>query len=192
MEEVKISFIVGSTINEAVEQMKRFSKIHGCVCYGDFNGIKITSNDTLDEAYIKITGNTEKECEELKKRKEEEYERKLAEHKASIPQKTKEYIKKARGLVLDEELDNWDKIVPIRLNDLYCGKELEQVLDICKIMRDESFTDDEKLHKAYDLFMNAGNSGMLANLTSKMISVFCPNGKEIADAVMNFKFENNK
>ena len=101
-------------------------------------------------------------------------------------------VAEARGLVLDNELDYWDKIVPIRLGDLYHGMELEQTLDICRIMRDETLSYDERLRKAYDLFMESGHSGMSAGLTASMIRRFCPDGADVADAVLDFRFEEHK
>jgi hypothetical protein len=52
-----------------------------------------------------------------------------------------------------------------------------------------SFVDYERLHKAYKLFMDSGHSGCYAHLTANMIKRFCPDGADVADAVMNFRFD---
>lgn len=158
-------------------------------CFCEFNGKQLLSTDTIDEAYEKVVGKTKAEFDKEQEEWHNNYERELAEHKAKIPQLTEEYRKKARGLILDEALYFWDKIVPIRLDDIYRGIELQHTLDLCAIMRDESLTYDERLKKAYKCFMDEGHSGMSANLVASMLRKFCSNGEDLADAVMNFRFD---
>lgn len=185
----KIGICAGSTIDEALQKLKKEQSDCDEVCYCCFNGNTLYSTDTLDEAYVKVTGKTKSEHDEELRKRHEEYERQEAEHKAKIPEMAKEYISRARGLVKEEKLDYWDNIVPIRLGDIYHGMELEQTLNACKIMRDESLTYDERLHKAYKAFMDCGHSGYSAGLTASMYRHFVPDGDDLADAVMNFRFD---
>ena len=67
--------------------------------------------------------------------------------------------------------------------------ELDCTLDLCKIMRDESISYDKRLREAYKTFMDQGHSGMSAGLVASMLRTFCPDGEDLADAVMNFRFE---
>jgi hypothetical protein len=67
--------------------------------------------------------------------------------------------------------------------------ELGCTLDLCRIMRDESISYDKRIRKAYKAFMDQGHSGMSASLVAHMLEVFCPNGYDLADAVMNFRYE---
>ena len=156
------------------------------------NGKEIYSTDTVDEAYMKVLGKTKAEYEESYRKWKEGYDQAQREHQARIPQLTEKYRNEARGLVLDSELEYWDKIVPIRLGDLYHGMELQNVLDCCKIMRDESLVYAARLEKAYDVFMAEGHSGMSASLTMAMLRRFCPHGNELADACREFRFEKSK
>ena len=185
---IKVEFYAGCEISTAMDLLYKEADETHQICKGEFNGVTLLSTDSIDEAYIKVTGKTKTDFIKTSQQKIYEYERKEAEHKAKIPVLTEEYRQKARGLVLDEELDYWDKIVPIRLSDIYHGMELGQTLDICAIMRDEKLTYDEQLQKAYKLFMDSGHSGCSAHLTANMIKCFCPNGADIADAVINFRF----
>lgn len=184
----KIEIYTG-TIYDAMQRLYNEEKTANETCYCEFNGKQLYYTDTMDEAYMKIVGMTKAEFDKKEEEWHKNYERELAEHKAKIPQLTEEYRKKARGLVLDGTLDFWDKIVPIRLDDLYRGMELQNTLDICSIMRDDSLTYDERLRKAYKCFMDEGHSGMSASLTASMIKKFCPDGADVADAVMNFRFD---
>ena len=185
----EVEFYGGQNIDNAMSMLyKEADKTHE-VCFGTFNCQTLLSTDSIDETYVKVTGMTKAEQEKYMQDKRDEYERKEAEYKAKIPELIEEYKQKARGLVLNSELDYWDKIVPIRLGDLYHGMELEQTLEICAIMRDEKLTYDERLHKAYKLFMDSGHSGCSAHLTANMIKRFCPNGADVADAVLNFRFD---
>ena len=174
----EIEFYAGETIENAWKTLLRESADCGETCFGMFNDKQILSTDTLDEAYKKVTGLTKSEFDDKRKRECEEYKRKKEEHIASIPEKTKEYCAAARGVIIEEQYDYWDKIVPIRLRDLYHGMELGATLEICRIMRDESVSLEERIEKAKEAFDNQGHSGMSAGLVLSMIKVFCPDGTE--------------
>lgn len=184
----KIEFYAGMDITDAWKLLLKESAECEDTCCGSFNDKEIYSTDTLDEAYVKVIGVTKAELKKEQKARRDEYERMEAEHKADIPNLIPFYCEKARGLILEDRYEKWDEIVPVRLGDLYHGMELDCTLDLCKIMRDESLSYDERLRKAYDAFMNQGHSGMSAGLVASMLRVFCPDGEDLADAVMNFKF----
>lgn len=185
----KIEFYAGSTIDNAWKTLLKESADCGDTCFGMFNDKEIRSTDTLDEAYVKVLGQTKAEFDEEQEKEREEYRRKREEHMNNIPKLTEEYCEKARGVILEDQYEYWDNIVPVRLRDLYHGMELDATLDLCKIMRDESLDYDERLRKAYDEFMNQGHSGMSGSLVANMLSIFCPNGHDLADAVRNFRYE---
>ena len=185
----EIDFYPGESIDIAWKKLLKESAECEDTCFGKFNGHEILSTDTLDEAYMKIMGKTKGQYDKEVQDWRNEYERKEKEHKDNIPNLTKEYREKARGIILEDQYEYWDKIVPIRLDDLYHGMELDNTLDLCKIMRDESLGYDERIRKAYDAFRDQRHSGMSAGLVAKMLRVFCPDGDELADAVMSFKFE---
>lgn len=188
----KIDLFPGANLDKAIEILKMEAEQASEPCFGKFNDKILYSTDTIDEAYMKVIGKTKAEFEDEQRKWIEEYDRAEREHRAIIPQLTEKYRNEARGLVRKEQLEYWDKIVPIRLGDLYHGMELQQVLDCCKIMRDESLVLAERLEKAYDVFMAAGHSGMSANLTMAMLARFCPHGAELAEACREFRFERNK
>lgn len=185
----EIEFYAGDTIDTAWKKLLRESADCGDTCFGMFNDKEIRSTDTLDEAYVKVLGKTKAEFDDAVKKEREEYERKKKEHEDNIPNLVPEYCEKARGVILEDQYEFWDKIVPIRLRDLYRGMELDATLDLCKIMRDESVGYDERIRKAYDTFMGQGHSGMSASLVASMLKAFCPDGEDLADAVMTFRYE---
>ena len=185
----KIEFYPGESIDSAWKKLLRESAECEDTCFGMFNDKEIRSTDTLDEVYVKISGKTKAEFEDMVRKEQDEYERKKKEHEDNIPNLVPEYCEKARGVILESQYEFWDKIVPIRLRDLYRGMELDATLDLCKIMRDESVGYDERIRKAYDTFMGQGHSGMSASIVASMLRAFCPDGNDLADAVMSFKFE---
>jgi hypothetical protein len=184
----EIEFLPGDSIDTAWKELLKASAECGDTCFGEFNGKEIRSTDTLDEAYMKILGMTKSEYEKEMQDWRNDYERQEKEHKDNIPNLIPIYREKARGVILEDQYEYWDKIVPIRLDDLYHGMELDATLDLCKIMRDESMSYDERLKKAYDTFMDQGHSGMSAGLVASMLRTFCPDGHDLADAVMNFRY----
>lgn len=185
----EIEFYAGDNIDNAWKMLLRESANCGDTCFGLFNGKEIRSTDTLDEAYMKIMGETKEQYDKEMQDWQNDYKRKEKEYKDRIPSLIPGYCERARGVILEDQYDYWDKIVPIRLGDLYHGMELDATLDLCKIMRDESLSYDERLRKAYDEFMNQGHSGMSASLVASMLRTFCPNGEDLANAVINFVYD---
>ena len=185
----EVEFYPGQDINDAWKSLLRESMNTGEVCYGKFNDKEIRSTDSLDDAYKKIMGKTKAEFDKEMQDWRDDYKRQEEEHKANIPGLVPSYCDRARGVILEDQYEHWDKIVPIRLGDLYHGMELDCTLDLCKIMRDESMPYDKRLRKAYDTFMGQGHSGMSASLVASMLRAFCPDGNDLADAVMDFRFE---
>ena len=186
----KIEFWAGEDIDNAWKRLLKESAECEDTCFGVFNGKEIRSTDTLDDAYMKIMGKTKAEYDKEMREWHDEYERKEKEHKDKIPSLTKSYCEKARGVILEDQYEEWDRIVPIRLGDLYHGMELDCTLDLCGIMCDDTVPYDDRLRKAYSVFMDQGHSGMSASLVAAMLRRFCPYGTDLADAVMNFRFKN--
>lgn len=188
----EIEFYAGDNIDTSMARLYQMEKKFGETCFGKFNGHELLSTDSIDDAYQKVLGRTKAEFDKELKEEREEYERELSEHNARIPELSEKYRKEARGVILEDEYEYWDKIVPVRLKDLYRGMELENTLELCRIMRKEELPYDDRLRAAYDFFMASGHSGMSASLVASMLRRFCPNGNDLADAVMSYKFEKSQ
>lgn len=180
MEQLVI-FCLGDTVTDAWKKLLTSSADCGKTCYGVFNSKVLYSTDTLDQAYEKVTGLTKSEFDAKQKAKKEEYMRKDEERRASMPEKIEKYKKDARGVILESQYQLWDEIVPIRLDDLYHGMELDATLDICKIMREESVCLEDRVEMAKKAFDNQGHSGMSASLVLGMIKQFCPHGIKVVE-----------
>lgn len=154
------------------------------VVFAKFNGAEILHTDTLDEMFVKVTGKTLAEHEAASKAWEEEYDRKEREHKAKIPELTEKYKKEARGIIPEDKLELWDKIVPIRLGDIYQGMELNEWLKMVKVLNEDS-SKEERFEKAEAIFNAAGHSGTSASLVLSGLCEFHPDGKEFADMIIN-------
>ena len=181
----KIDKYIGTELDQVLLNLKIESKSCNEDCYIDFNGKEVYSTDTLDEAYIKVCG-----CSygEHKKRVQEwlyQREREAEEFKSKIPEFTEHYRNEARGVILEEDLEYWDKIVPIRLGDLYRGYELRCTLDIVRIMKRVSTPLGDRLNDAKCEFERQNHSGMSAGLMFSMLSRFCPNGEELVNSLRN-------
>ena len=160
-------------ITSAIEKLKPF-KESGELVYGEFNGKKLYSDiDDLNSAYLKITGKTKEECDELDRVWQEEYQAEKKKHEDSIPELTKHWIEKG-NIILDEKYrDEWAKCVPIRLDDLYRGMELGATLDIVLELNNNC-----TLEKAKEIIDNQGHSGMSYSLVCLMVKSFCERGNE--------------
>lgn len=191
MKKVKI---YGGTIDSCLKELRKMAAAEksGEVLKADFNDKYLLSTDTDDDAYQRLLGMTKAEHEEKMRKWREEREAAQKAYEARVPELTERYRKEARGIIIESELEYWDKIVPIRLGDLYRGMELQQVLDCAKVMRDETLSREDRLRKAYRIFNDAGHSGMSAALTMAMLRRFSPDGNELADACKEFRYSKSK
>lgn len=176
----KIEFYAGQGLDNAYQDLQI-----NAPCCGEFNGKVLYSTDTIDEIYAKVLGVSKLEHEEYLHKEHEEYERKKAEFKAKIPQLTDEYRKRARGIIPVEHLEYWDKIVPIRLNDLYRGMELDCWLELIAALNDNTKDELEKLESCRAMFSKQGHSGMSAGLVFSGLKYFHPLGEMLVTYIQN-------
>ena len=171
----KIELYAGIRIDKAFEKMQKENP-----CWTEFNGKVITSEETIDQLYVKITGVTKAESDKRQKECFDETKRKDEEHKANIPKLTEEYIQKGKELLAEEYHELWEKVVPIRLDDLYKGFELQATLDIISVLNKSENLDDVFV-EAKEVIVNQGHSGMSWSLMMSMLSSFHKNGKEFVN-----------
>lgn len=173
----EVDFYFGN-LEKAVEELEKH-KNKGELVFIEFNGVKLFSDvDDLDSAFVKVTGKTKSEFDELERIRREEYENEERKHKESIPQLTIEWIEKGKS-ILDEKYHYlWIKCVPIRLKDLYKGMELEMCLDIVKRLNEGCSLDESK-----EIVESQGHSGMSFGLICSMVKSFCDRGTEFVEYV---------
>lgn len=176
--EIRIN-IYGGTIDDAVDKLQKSAKDFRDVLYRysatdkniittmEFNGAILTSDDSLDEAYVKVTGKTKAEIDEEDRRWREEYQRKEREWKESIPSRVQPYCDMARDVIREDKYEYWDKIVPIRLGDIYHGMELGCTLDILR-----EWNKSASYKKCHEIILSQGHSGMSHGLVVAMIREF--------------------
>lgn len=176
----RIEFYAGQNLDAAYQDLQK-----NAPCYGEFNGKTLCSTDSLDDIYIKATGKTKQEHDEYVRQEHEKYEKREAEFKARIPKLTDEYMKRARGIIPQEHLEYWDKIVPIRLGDLYHGMELGCWFDLIAVLNDENKSKEDRLKECLQMFINQGHSGMSAGLVFSGLCKFHPIGRELVEYIKN-------
>ncbi|QSF43400.1 hypothetical protein [Paenibacillus tianjinensis] len=173
---LKIGFFLGNTIEDAVHELLTYKK-KGILACGKFNGTTLYSDTvTMDGAYKEIIGKTKAEFDESQQKWREEYEKREVEFKESIPSLVEEWMAKGREVLDESRWDYWDKIVPIRLGDLYHGMELGCCLKIVKILNENGSLEDAKKE-----IESQGHSGMSFGLVRAMVKEFCDRGNELSD-----------
>lgn len=168
---IEVEFCPGITIKEAVEELKERAKDGNAYC-GRFNVWAFTSDMSVDDAYMMAMGKTYSQHQKEQEEWREEYDRRKEEHKAKIPELTKEWIKEGHKVLSEDKWQMWDECVPIRLSDLYEGMELGQCLDIIRTIKEKSIAD------GIEVMRNQGHSGMSWGLMKSMIKAFCDCGNE--------------
>ncbi|GAA4880063.1 hypothetical protein GCM10023310_70310 [Paenibacillus vulneris] len=170
---LKIDFTAGSTIGSAVRKLLEYRESGILVC-GEFNGVMLYSDTvTMDGAYEAITGKTKSEFDESQRKWREDHERREREFIENIPSLSEEWKIKGREVLTEDKWELWDRIVPIRLNDLYHGMELGCCLDIVKILNDGGSLDEAK-----KTIEGQNHSGMSFGLVCSMVREFSDRGNE--------------
>lgn len=165
-----------SPLERCVERLLQFKERGELVKY-NFNGHWLYSDTvTMDSAFLEVTGKNKADFDKA----QEEYfeklrvERELAEKaaKENIPN----WIEKGHKAFTEDKWEEWDKIVPIRAEDLYHGMELDNTLQIQEILSSEY--SEESFEKAKKCMEKQGHSGMSWSLVCAMIKEFCTYGEE--------------
>lgn len=79
----------------------------------------------------------------------------------------KTYIERGHKVISQDKWSAWDRIVPLRVSDIYHGMEVGNALDIL-----ESYKEEKDLHKAIKIFDDAEHSGWSAGLVASIIRNF--------------------
>lgn len=189
MERIEMPIEAGARLNDMHEELNeyynfikarriKYGNTEDFVVFGVFNGVEILHTDTPDEISVKVTGKTVAEREAAQKVQQDEYERKEDEHKAKLLTLIEEYRKRARGIIPEDKLELWDEIVPIRLDDLYHGMELDEWLKMVGALNESGLTKEGRFQLAKDIFEDAGHSGMSGTLVLSGMRKFHPDGIE--------------
>lgn len=169
---IDVDFNCGMTIEEAVKYLRQLSYETSKDYCGTFNGNILSSDMTVDEAYVECIGKTFKEFKDEQEKMRQDLIRIEEDHKKKIPELTKYWIKEGHKVLSQDKWNEWDRCVPIRLGDLYEGMELGQCLDIIKTVKDNSIV------AGIEVMKNQGHSGMSWVLMKSMIKTFCDDGEE--------------
>ena len=172
----EIEFLCGWNIERAVIELLEYKEKGESVC-GEFNGHMLYSDTvTMDGAYLEITGKNKNDFDKAQEewREKLRIESELAEKTAreNIPN----WIEKGHKAFAEDKWEEWDKIVPIRAEDLYHGMELDNTLQIQEILSSEY--SEESFEKAKKCMEEQGHSGMSWSLVCAMIKEFCNHGEE--------------
>lgn len=154
-------------------------KEKGVLACGDFNGKTLFSDTvTMDSAYLNITGKTKSEFDKWEKEYINKIKKEKQEHKENITNLSKMWSAKEREILTEDKWELWDKIVPIRLNDLYRGIELGNCLEVVEVLNNNGTFEDAK-----KLLEEQSHSGMSFSLVCSMIKNFCSKGDDFVDYV---------
>ena len=146
--------------------------------YIEFDGKKLYSLlDSVDDCYIKVTGETKADyerllAEELRKFKEEELKEEL-----TALEKMPARIERGKQTISPELHDQWENCVKIRTSDIYHGIELDDAIDIMEAIAANDF------EKGYQLLEDAYQDINPYLMICSIIKTFSPKGKEFLDWV---------
>lgn len=125
--------------------------------------------DTLDDMFIKVTGKTYKEYQELKEKGQlpEEIEARLYSIDYEMANK---FYKQGEAMIYPQKKKDWAKCVDTRMNDVYAGSDLPISLEIMESLKNNDFA------KAKEQFYEPNLSGSAAFMIEKTLIRFSENG----------------
>lgn len=179
----EIQFSMAGTLEDAVKDLLHY-RVNGKLVYGEFNGVYLYSDTvTMEEAYKKVFGFTKEELDKEQRELSDKIEKLRNKHKENIPILTLLWLERGRRVLEEDKWEYWDRVVPIRLNDLYQGMELGNCLDIVEILNDGGTLDEAK-----EEIYSQSHSGMSFSLVCTMVEEFCDRGKEFSKYVRGDNF----
>lgn len=180
MEKKYIQIEALNNLEDAVLELIKYPIEHKgrlACCY--FNGQMLYSDTvSLDSAYKAITEMAYFDFKEMLRSQREIIKKKEDEFKTELPDKTSAWIKRGHEILDSSKWDYWDKIVPIRAEDIYHGMELDASLDIIEILNQDK-NDIFKIAK--QMIEKQDHSGMLFSLVCAMLQEFSNKGKDFVD-----------
>ena len=156
----------GHTIDDAYEKLQ-LEKSKGNKYQITFNEQLINCDMTLDHCYQLLTGKTKAEFEDELKKRAEQYKKEKEEHKANIPELTKKWKKWGKENLPQDKQELWGQCVPIRLEDLYQGWELNCFKEIF-----EAYKSGKTKKEIKKIMEDQGHSGMSWGLMCSIIHTF--------------------
>ena len=175
MREIKLEYC--ATLDDAVKELIKCN-VNDDPAFSIFNGVKLTSEDiSYDYAYQLVCKCSYGEFLTKRDRLYFEGQKEEKKHEEDCPRLTEEWIKKGHEILDEKYWPDWDRIVPIRLHDLYRGMELGNCLDIIKELNNGCSID-----YARKIIDNQDHSGMSYGLVRAMVEHFCDRGSEFSNA----------
>lgn len=116
------------------------------------------------------------EIDDIITQQEEVYEAEEAAYRESIPEATEKWIKWGEENLKPEVLDMWKECVPIRLDDLYHGMELD-----CFQKVFAAYQEDKSIENIRKVLDDQNHSGMSYGLMCSLIYSFLD--KELGEAL---------
>ena len=163
----------GSTLEEVSEILKELH-IKGYNVYTKFNNRALYSDEDSDvnNAYLKVVGVTYDEFKKKEQESNENFRKAMEKFEERKPLLIENYIKKGHEILDEKYWEKWDRIVPIRVSDLYHGMELSNGLEII-----EALNKGKSFEECMALFSD-DHSGMSYGLTAAVIAEFADQGRE--------------
>lgn len=183
----KIEVYAGANLDETVEMLLRM-KEQGESVYCNFNGHKLYSdNVTIDSAYLEVCGKTKAEWDKQQQEWLENYKKEEERAKKVAIEKIPSWIEQGKKYIYPQKLNEWERCVNARANDLYHGYELDSALEVM-----EALSKGMSFEEANQIIENQGHSGMSHSIVMRILINFCKNGPEFYEAIETDISEKNK
>ena len=180
IEERRVGHIPGADLSEVVDYLIEARERGEHIVY-DFNGYDLHSDTvTLDSAYKLVCGCTKEEMERKEREMVESIKRREEENKRKAQEKIPEWIEKGNKLIYPERQEEWKKCVEARADDLYCGTDLEDALQIMNLLEQ-----DASMAEIKQVLLDQGHSGFSDGVVKAIVTNFSKNGPRFAREIVD-------
>lgn len=157
------------TIESVMDRLRQYDY----PVFTEFNGHKIYSDDTLEAAYLRVTGYTKLGLICIDKERRERNIQRKKQHEAEIPRLTKEWNERGREALDEAFYSEWENIVSSQLENLYQGAELGYVLEIVR-----ELNSGLPFQSVKDTLDKQGHSGASFVTVVQIVSRVCNRGTD--------------
>lgn len=172
----EVHFRAGIDLKAVVDELLKYREEGKLVCTV-FNTHKFYSDTVeLESAYKQVTGKTYTEFRKMLEEIIEENKERRRKLEEEMPKLIEHYQKRGKEVLDEKYIEEWNRIVPFRLDDLYEGMELKSSLEIIEMLNSGC-----TLKEAEDKMYQQGHSGMSYRLTLALIDSFCDRGKDLKE-----------
>lgn len=185
MEELKPQ--ICSDVYEAYALMKSFKRSTGKDSFVNFNNAILYSYDSINACYIKVTGMNRNRFKKEWRKSKRETKRLFRRFFSKRSKLRREYKEKARGILEEKYLAEWDIFVNRCLDKFDSSYLLKAILELASILN-EDVAETDRFERGKLAMEDQSHTGYTASSTFYGLQMFHKDGKAFTEYVNSVRY----